>query len=175
MDISDDFTKLKRPKEALKNDVILISDPPIGWRIFLTFFCLFLTAIFLFENSDDNFLGIVVCSLFSFVFLYDSLSLNRVKVDLRKKIIIRKTLNPVANLLDRMLQHPSVIPFDKITRFAVTYPSIGGPDVQRYYLFAEYDGLYKLNIGIFKTGDDAERVADFLRYKIKAAHGSGPK
>ena len=163
MAIPNDFKKLKRPKLALTEDVILISDPPIGMRIFLTLLCLLFAMNLFFEGIDDNFWGFIIFSCLALVFLYDALSLNRAKVDLKRKAIFRTTLNPIANLLDRILQHPSVIPFDKITKFGVEYPLRGGPYVPRFYLYVEYDGIYKLTIGIFKKGDEAEGGRLFAR------------
>jgi len=168
MAMSSDLEKLRRPKVTVVGDVIFISDPLIVYRIILMLLCLLIATKIYFEGLDANFWPFLGFCVLTLVFLYDSLSLNRVKVDLKRKVIFRTTLNPMANLLDRILQHPSVIPFDKITKFGVDYPLLTGRNVPRWYVFVEYDDLYKLKLGIFKNGKDAESIADFLRYKIKS-------
>ena len=150
MDSSNDFKKLSRPNIEIDEDLIVISDPPIGWRIFLTLLWCGLTWMAFLEGGDEYLMGVFVCGAGVLAFLYDALSLNRVRVDLKNKVIFRTTLNPLGNLLDRILQHPSAIPLDKITKFEVDYPIRGFSGVSRWYLLVEYDGIYKLQIGIFK-------------------------
>jgi|SRR6185312_793053 len=168
MTTSIDFKKFRRPKVTVEEDLILISDPPIGMLMAFALLCLSFVLELLLEGKGDNTWGIIVCSSIAVVCLYNTLTVNRVRVDLRRKAVFRTTLNPIGNLLDRILQHPSVIPFDKITRFGVNSYLSTRIDVPRHHLYVEYDGLYKLTIGIFKRAEEANSFAEFLRTKIKA-------
>ena len=102
------------------------------------------------------------------IFLYDSLSLKRVKVDLKEKVVYRKSLNPLENLIDRLLQHPSRIPFSTIEKVFADY-TVAFRGAQRYYLYIMTDDPYKLDIGIFDKLADAERVASFIGQQIRKA------
>lgn len=166
--VSNKFEDLSRPKIILSNDIILISDPPFAKRIFLVFFCLCLTIyVFLSRDNYDKPLGILVCLILSIIFIYDALSLQRVKIDLQKKILNRSSLNPIENLIAFLLQHPSKIPFKNIEKIFCDYTEAFGGAKQRYLIYARTDDPYNLKIGTFNKKEDAESFATYLNRKIK--------
>src|SRR5258708_5768551 len=85
-----------------------MSDPPFAWRIFLTIFLTGCTLFtFLYRDSYNDPYLILICLFGALLFLYDSLSLKRVKIDLEGKVIYHSSLNPLENLINALLQRPS--------------------------------------------------------------------
>jgi hypothetical protein len=163
-----EFESLKRPKIIISEDVILISDPPFAWRILMIFFCLFLTWIGLqFKQGNDKVMGIVVSLSCALAFIYDALSLQRVKIDLQEKIVYRTSLNPLENLVNRLLHRPAKLPFNKIEKIYSDYNVAVGAATQRYYVYIRSDNHYKLNIGTFNKEADAAHFATYLDKKIR--------
>ena len=163
-----EFESLKRPKIRILEDVILISDPPFPWRIFMIFFCLFLTCIgLLFKQGTDKVIGIAVSLSCALAFVYDALSLQRVKIDLQEKIVSRTSLNPLENLVNRLLHRPAKLPFNKIEKIYSDYKVAVGAATQRYYVYIKSDNHDKLNIGTFNKEADATQFAAYLDRKIR--------
>ena len=132
------------------------------------FFCLLMTLIVFESNEGSRTIGLVLTLSMSSGFIYDSFSLKRTKIDLKNKIIFRRSLNPLENLLGRLLKHPSTIPFATIEKVFADYTEIFGGAPHRYYLYVRTDDPYNLNIGTFDKLTDAERVASYLARKVKA-------
>ncbi|HVU96990.1 MAG TPA: hypothetical protein VHE34_17290 [Puia sp.] len=167
--LKDDFlSNLRRPRIVIADDYILISDPPFGWKIFLAFFCLLMALIVLESDKDSGMVGFVLCLSMAVGFIYDSLSLKRTNIDLKTKVIYRKSLNPLENLLGKLLKHPSKIPFSAIERIFADYTEAFGGATQRYFLYIRTDDPYNLKIGTFNKLVDAERVASYLARRLKA-------
>ena len=162
------FESLRRPKIIISEEVILISDPPFAWRIFMIFFSLFLTWLGLqFKQWNDKIMGIVVSLSCALAFLYDASSLQRVKIDLQEKIVYRTSLNPLENLVNRLLHRPAKLPFNKIEKIYSDYNVAVGAATQRYYVYIRSDNHYKLNIGTFNKEPDAIHFAAYLDEKIR--------
>jgi hypothetical protein len=73
------------------------------------------------EDFYDKVMGIIVSLSCALAFLYDSLSLQRVKIDLQGKIVYGTSLNPLENLVNRLLHRPAKIPFHKIEKIYSDY------------------------------------------------------
>ena len=164
----NEFDALKRPNINVSGEMIFISDPPFAWRIFLALFCASLAVIASqFRDQNDRTKGILVGLMLSLVFIYDSLSLQRVTFDLQRQVVHRVSLNPIENLINRILSKPSEIPFKKINKIYSDYNEAFGGASQRYNIYIKSDNKYKLRIGTFNKEADANNVAAFLSRKIK--------
>jgi len=83
--VKNEIENFSRPKIVLTDDEILISDPPFAKRIFFALFFLALMIISLkYYTGPDRIKGAFITSLFFLGFIYDSLSLKRVRIDLKK-------------------------------------------------------------------------------------------
>ena len=165
--LENEFDALGRPKIDISGDRILISDPPFAWRIFLAIFCASLAVVASqFRDQNDKVKGILVGLMLSIGFIYDSLSLQRVKFDFQKRVVYRMSLNPIENLINRLLQRPSIIPFKKIDKIYFDYNEAFGGASQRYYLYIKSGQKDKLRIGTFNKEADANSFVIFLNRKI---------
>jgi len=70
------------------------------------------------------------------------------------------------NLMNRLLQRPSKIPFMKIDKIYSDYNEAFGGASQRYYLYIKSGQKDKLRIGTFNKEADANSFATFLNRKI---------
>ena len=166
--INNEFEGLSRPKIIISNDFILISDPPFAKRIFLAFFCLSLgIGAAQFKMGDDRITAVLVSASLTIVFIYDALSLQRVKVDLQKRTIYRASLNPIENLINLILKRPSEVSFKQIDKIYCDYNEAFGGASQRYYLYIKTFDPYSLKICTFNKLADATSFAAFLNRKIK--------
>jgi hypothetical protein len=105
--------------------------------------------------------GMFFCIVFSLAFIYDSLSLQRVRIDLKNKYVFRKSINPMENLINFLLKRPFHISFSNIDKIYSDYtPTFSG--AQRYYLYLKSKDKYKLQIGTFKKETQASICAEFL-------------
>ena len=147
--------------------MILISDPPFAWRIFLVLFCIDLAIIGSQFDGDDHWKGILFGSRLSLAFLYDSLSLQRVKIDLRDRVVYQASLNPVENLVNYLLKRPSKIPFKNIDKIYSDYTEVFGGATQRYYAYIRTSDPHKLLIGTFKKESEARGFATYLNGKVR--------
>jgi hypothetical protein len=169
MPVDAQLENLPKPRIVIEQDWIYLSDRVIPWRIFLTLFCGAGTAFSIWRGVQDNEMMILVTGIGTFGFLYGSLSLYRVKIDLKNKVLHRTSINPLENLIDRVLQHPADIPFEHIEAvYSGKEMDFGGPATTRHYLYVRTDDPYALKIGIFKSVADAELCAAFLWRKIRA-------
>ncbi|HEY4062387.1 MAG TPA: hypothetical protein VGM30_10825 [Puia sp.] len=162
------FESLPRPKISISGDMLEISDPPFAWRIFLAFFCTFL--IFIASRDKEiasRTTGMLLGWGLFFVFVYDSLSLQRVKIDFINKTVYRTSLNPLENLINRILGRPSKLPFSNIEKVYSDYREAFGGASQRYYLYIRSGDPYSLKIGTFNTESDAKNIASILNKLIK--------
>jgi len=159
---------LSRPKITIDADCILIFDRPFAWKIFLSLFCLLMAFIVFESNYESRTIGLILTISISIGFIYDSLSLKRTKIDLKNKIIYTKSLNPVDNILGRILKHPSQIPFSAIEKVFTDHPETFASAPRRYYLYIRTDDPYNLNIGTFNKLVEAEHIAAYLNRKVKA-------
>jgi hypothetical protein len=169
MPVDAQLENLPKPKIVIEQDWIYLSDRVIPWRIFLTLFCAAGTAFSVWRGVQDNEMMILVTGTGTFGFLYGSLSLYRIKIDLKNKVMHRTSINPLANLIDRILQHPADIPFANIEAvYSGKEMQFSAAAVTRHYLYIRTDDPYALKIGIFNTVADAELCAAFLWRKIRA-------
>jgi hypothetical protein len=130
-----EFESFTRPRIRISEDVILISDPPIYRRIFLFCFCLFLAILaLLYKEGEDKVIATIVSFSFALAFLYDALSLQRVKMDLKEKMVYRTSLNPLENLVNHLLRRPSQLSFRNIEKIYSDYNVAFGGAAQRYYV-----------------------------------------
>lgn len=166
----EQFRKFKRPKIEITDKCIAFYDPPIFWRFFLTFFWFLLVLLAYGDQDSQRGIGIFVTTLMTCIFGYDSISLKRVKVDLEKKVVFKRSLNPLENLIDRMLKRPSEIAFDSISAIYVDKPAWVAPSVNRYYLYLKTTDPYNLRIAIFANASEAEEFAQYLTWVIKNKH-----
>jgi len=162
----NNYENLPRPKISISEELISISDPPFAKRIFLVFVCIGSALIASQNGGNDNWIGIWGGVGMALLFIYDSLSLQRVKIDLRNKIIFRTSLNPVENWVNHLRKHPSEIPFKNIEKIYADYTVTFGGATQRYYVFIRTRDPYKLVIGTFNKESEAEDFAAYLRKKI---------
>ena len=160
------YENLSRPKISISEDLISISDPPFAKRIFLVLFCFGLALIASQNNGNDNWIGIFAGLGMALVFIYDSFSLQRIKIDLRSKIIFRTSLNPLENWVNYLRNHPSEIPFKNIEKIYADYTVTFGGATQRYYVYVRTRDPYKLVLGTFNKESEAEDFAAYLRIKI---------
>jgi hypothetical protein len=162
------FETLPRPKITISGDIIKIIDPPLFKRIFLALFCIFFVFI---ASLDKEIAGRTTGMLLGgglfFVFVYDSLSLQRVKIDFINKTVYRTSLNPLENLINRILGRPSKLPFSNIEKVYSDYREAFGGASQRYYLYIKSGDPYSLKIGTFNTESDAKNIASLLNKLIK--------
>ncbi len=107
MPVDAQLENLPKPRIVIEEqDWIYLSDTPIPRRIFLTLFFGSLTAFNVWRGVEDNEMMILVTGIGTFGFLYGSLSLYRIKIDLKNKVLHRTSINPLENLIDRVLQPP---------------------------------------------------------------------
>jgi hypothetical protein len=166
-DTSINIAKLIRPKIIITENEIFIRDRLFGWRLFLFLLgVLFVIYSVYFKTGDDQAIGVIFGLIWSIVFLYDCVSLKRVRIDLKARKLYRRSLNPIENLLDWILQHPSTIPYENIDIFFSDYTEVFASAVQRYYVYLKTNDPYKLKIGTFKTLADSEIVVRFLNNLI---------
>jgi len=165
--LNNEFEKLKRPKIVISDNIILISDSPFAMKIFLAiFFSILTVGATFFEESYNKSLGIIVCLIFTVIFVYDALSLKRVKIDLREKILYYSSLNPVENLVNYLLKHPYKIPFANIEKIYHDYNESVAPVSKKYYVYIRTDDPYNLKIGTFNKESDAEAFSTYLKREI---------
>jgi len=162
----NDISNLKRPKICFSNHLIYISDPPSVWSFFLICTCLFLLLIAYESNGDSRMVGVISALALALMSIWKFVSLRRIRVDSNERVVYRKSINPVENMVDRILQHPSRIPFSSIEKVYADY-TVAFYGVQRYYLYIVTDDPYKLNIAAFNKLVDAERVAALLTEIIR--------
>ena len=164
---NNDFKNLDRPKIVSSDNIITMSDPPFAWRIFLTILfsaCTVFTVHF--KNYYNDPYLILVSLLGSILFLYDSLSLKRVKIDLERKIISHSSLNPLENLITFIFQRPSEIPFANIKKIYSDYNEVVAPATTRYFVFVQTVDQYKIKIGTFQKEALAIEFAEYLSRRI---------
>ena len=165
---STNFESLPRPKVVISNAEISIADPPIAKRIFLTFLCAALPFVVkLMGVQGDISIGIIICAVATIAFGYDSLSLQRVRIDFEKKLIHRKSINPIENLLNSRLGRPFEIPFSDVTKIFSDYDVTFAPATQRYYVYLLTKKGQKLVLCTLNKESDANALAAFLNGKIK--------
>jgi hypothetical protein len=170
------FQDFTRPKILVSESAIFVCDSVLLWRVFLFLLgvCFVFFAIF-FKEGTDRFMGFWFGVAWSVIFLYDSLSLKRTKIDLGQRMIYRKSLNPIENLIDRVLQHPKVISFENVEKIYADYSEAAASAVQRYYVYLRTDDPYNLKIGTFRTQADSELFAEFLNAKLHQQKEKRPK
>jgi hypothetical protein len=163
------FESLPRPRVKISNDEILIADPPIAKRIFLAFVFASLPFIVkLFGVQGDISIGIGICVVATIGFAYDSLSLQRVRISFENKIIYRKSLNPIENILNSLVKRPFEIPFSDVNRIFSDYTITFAPASQRYYVYLLTKKGKKMVLCTLDKEPDANTFAVFLNRKVKA-------
>jgi len=165
---NNEFQKLYRPRIILSDGVISISDPPFAWRIFLTI--LFSAGTIFnvtFRNVYNDPYLILIFLFGSLLFLYDSLSLKRVKIDLERKVIFHSSLNPLENLINILFRRPSEIPFTNIKKIYADYNEVVAPATTRYFVFVQTVDQFKIKIGTFQKESYAIEFAEYLSRIIK--------
>ena len=163
----NEFKSIKRPKIIISDPTILMSDPPFPWRIFLAvlFFILTIFSVESHNYYNDPWL-IIICLSFMLLFVYDALSLKRVRIDFERKVISISSLNPVENLVNYILKRPSEISFSNIKKIYSGYTLAVARDTTRYYVYIRTDDLYNLKIGTFNKQIEANDFAAYLNRKI---------
>jgi hypothetical protein len=165
---NSEFKKWYRPRIVLSDEMISISDPPFAWRIFLTILCAAFTIFYVVIRNvynDPYLILIFLCG--SLLFLYDSLSLKRVKIDLEKKVIFHSSLNPVENLINILFRRPSEIPFTNVKKIYADYNEVVAPATTRYFVFVQTVDQFKIKIGTFQKEAYAIEFAEYLSRMIK--------
>ena len=164
-----EFEQLRKVKVTLSGDEMLIADKPKVWNILSIFLGVFLVVYAFYIAEDYNREWVMFgFGLLTLVCLWNALALMRVKIDLKERVVYRKSINPVANLLDRILQRPSRIPFGNIEGIFADYifgmASAGG---DQPYVYLRTDDPYKLRLCWIAKKADAERFAAFLHQKVR--------
>jgi hypothetical protein len=162
------FEDFRHPKIRISENTIFISDPPIGWRNFLVIFCIFLVVLcFEVKEGQDKIIGVTLALFFCIIAIYNAISLHRVRIDLKGRIIYFRSLNPIENLLNRILKRSTTISFSNVEKIYCDYPVLVGHGEKSYDLYLRSRGGYKLKIGIFKKEAEATSFTSFLKSKIK--------
>jgi len=154
---------LKLPGIRISKDSILIAERPFLRDIIL--FLVFLSCtvyVFYAEHSYNKEIGIIVCSFSSLLFLYNSISLKRVRIDLLNRVIYRTNINPFLILLEKILRHPGTLPFSKIKSVYYDNREAFVPTVTKYYVIIGTDDPFNLKIAAFTNETDAKEFADYL-------------
>jgi hypothetical protein len=165
-----EFKELKRPKIKITATSSSFYDPPILWRFVLTLFWFLLTVLSYLLKSSQREIGIFVILLMTGIFGYGSISLERVRIDLNERVVFRRNLNPIENLIDRIFEHPAKIAFDSISTIYVDRPTWIEPAVNRYCLYLKTTDPYKLRIAVFAKSLEAEKFSRYLTHVIKNRH-----
>lgn len=165
--VKNEIENFPRPKIVVTDEEIFISDPPFVWRLFLTLFSFaILTFALKYNTGRDRLEGAAAGVLLSLIFIYDSLSLQRVKIDLKNECVFRRSLNPLENLINSLLKRPFTIPFSNIDKiYSDSTPAFGGQSL-RYYMYLRSKDQHKLQIGTFNKEAQASACAVFLNKMV---------
>ena len=165
--VKNEIENFPRPKIVVTDKEILISDPPFPWRLFLTLFSFAILIFALKYNTGlDRLEGTAAGVFLSLVFIYDSLSLQRVRIDLKNKCVFRRSINPMENLVNYLLKRPFAIPFSNIDKIYSDYTPTFGGQSQRFYMYLRVKDQHKLQIGTFNKEAQASTCAAFLNKMV---------
>ncbi len=147
-------------------DMILVSDRPTVWKIFLAVFgaCAVIYLYLLPASYNKPLLMIIALAIF-LAFAYDCLSLKRIKVDLKQRVVYRRSANPLENVIASLLQHPAKIPFANIEKIYADYVD-PFKNSQQFYVYIRTDDPYNLKIASFNNEAAAVECADYLSNEI---------
>jgi hypothetical protein len=165
--VKNEIENFPRPKIVVTDEEILISDPPLPRRLFLTLFS-FAVLIFAlkYNTGRDRLEGSAAGIFLSLLFIYDSLSLQRVRIDLKNKCVFRRSINPMENLVNYLLKRPFTIPFSDIDKIYSDFTPAFGGQAQRYYMYLRSKDQHNLQIGTFNKEAQASTCAVFLNKMV---------
>jgi hypothetical protein len=158
---------VKFPGIKASKDHVLICERPYLRDILLFLFFLACTIyVFYSGHSYNKEIGIIVCSFSSLLFLYNSVSLKRIKIDLRNRMIYRSNVNPFLILLEKCLRHPETLSFKKISSIYYDNHEAFVPSGTKYYVIIRTDDPYDLKIAAFTEEEDAKQFSQYLNLLI---------
>jgi len=99
-------------------------------------------------------------------FVYDCLSLKRIKIDLKQRVVYRRSANPLENIIASFLQHPSAIQFSNIEKIYAEYVD-PMKDSRQFYVYIRTDDPYNLKIASFNNEAAAVECAAYLNNEIR--------
>jgi hypothetical protein len=159
--------RLKFPGITSSKDTVLITERPFLRDILLFLFFLACTIyVFKSAQSYNKEIGIIVCSFSSFLFLYNSVSLRRVKIDLRTRMIHRSNLNPFLILLEKLLRHPASLSFENVETVFYHNREAFVPSVAKYYVIFRTKDPFNLKIVSFTDEENAREFSEYLNHLI---------
>jgi hypothetical protein len=157
----------KFPGITTTDDSVLITERPYLRDILLFLFFVSCTVyIFRSSPSYNKEIGMIVCSFSSLLFLYNSISLKRVRIDLRTRMIYRTYFYPLLILLENVLRHPASQTFHKINTIYNDNGEAFVPSVTKYYVIIRTDDPFNLKIVSFTDEEDARLFSQYLNHLL---------
>jgi hypothetical protein len=155
---------VRLPGIRRSGDLLYISEKPLLRDILLFLFFLCCTFYVMHETGAYNReIGIIVCTFSSLLFLHNCISLKRVKIDLRSKMIYRSNLNPFLILLEKCLRHPVKLSFQNIEGVYFGNREAFVPNVTKYNVIIRTDDPFELKIAAFTMEEDAQEFSTYLQ------------
>jgi len=158
---------VRLPGVSRSGDMLYISEKPFLRDILLFLFFLCCTWYVLSVGKAFNRdIAIIVCTFSTLLFLHNCISLKRVKIDMRSKMVYRSNLNPLLVLLEKWLRHPVKLSFENIKGVHFDNREAFVPSVTKYHVIIRTDDPFELKIAAFTMEEDARAFSAYLQKVI---------
>jgi hypothetical protein len=159
---------LSNPKFVIDAKQVVIRNKPSKiYLILFGFHILFFTILSYQPDRSGKVPISILIAILLFYWFYKSITVNTTIFCIEDKMIRMKTSNPIKYLIQKMLGHPSIISYKKVSKVYIEVRPLIRNSFFTNSVILETEDPYKFEIGTFDDKDLAQLFLNDLKSEIK--------